>query len=111
MPTRPPALSLIHILLTAEIIRFGDASGALTAKQQLLTNKLAALLLLADALDESRRGKIIDLKLRLEEEQLVVTARGREELLLERWAVEECAPYFEEVYGVRPVFVEKSNLL
>lgn len=98
-------------LLTAEIIRFGDASGALTAKQQLLTNKLAALLLLADALDESRRGKIIDLKLRLEEEQLVVTARGREELLLERWAVEECAPFFEEVYGVRPVFVEKSNLL
>ncbi|MCI8554272.1 MAG: hypothetical protein HFJ80_04930 [Clostridiales bacterium] len=98
-------------LLTAEIVYPGAATASLTAKQGLLTNKLSALLRLADALDESRRGKILELKLKLEEERLLITARGHEDLLLERWAVDECAPFVEEVYGVRPVFVEKSRLL
>ena len=85
--------------------------GFLSGKQRLLTDKLAAILILADALDESRRGKITELKVRLEDSRLVVTARGREDLLLEKWAFGECVPYFEEVFGIRPVFVAKSNLI
>lgn len=103
--------------LVAEIARYGDfhqalaASGSLTGKQRLLTDKLAAILILANALDESRRGKITELKVRLEDSRLVIAARGREELLLEKWAFDECVPYFEEVLGIHPVFVAKSNLL
>lgn len=103
--------------LVAEIARCGDfhqalaSPGFLSGKQRLLTDKLAAILILADALDESRRGKITELKVRLEDSRLVVTARGREDLLLEKWAFGECVPYFEEVFGIRPVFVAKSNLI
>lgn len=57
------------------------------------------------------RGKITELKVRLEDSRLMITARGREELLLEKWAFDECVPYFEEVLGIHPVFVAKSNLL
>ena len=36
---------------------------------------------------------------------------GREEPLLERWAFAECAPLFEDVFGIQPVLVWKSELL
>ena len=80
-------------------------------KQRLLVDKLSAIVMLADALDESRKGKIAELKVRLEPERLVVSASGREEPLLEKWAFMECAPFFETVFGIRAEFVFKSNLL
>ena len=103
--------------LIGEIARYGDFIETVTAgetlpeKQRLLVDKLAAMLVMADALDESRRGKITGLKLRLEPDRLVVTASGREEPLLERWAFEECAPLFEDVFGIQPVLVWKSERL
>ena len=74
-------------------------------------DKLAAMLVLADALDESRKGKITGVRLRLEPDRLVVTASGREEPILERWAFGECAPFFADVFGIQPVLVYKSELL
>ena len=41
----------------------------------------------------------------------MVTVSGREEPLLERWAFAECAPLFEDVFGIQPVLVWKSELL
>ena len=70
-----------------------------------------AMLVLADALDESRKGKITGVRLRLEPDRLVVTASGREEPILERWAFGECAPFFADVFGIQPVLVYKSELL
>ena len=51
------------------------------------------------------------MKIRLEEERLVVTVKAREELLLEQWAFDDCAPFFEDVFGIEPVLVVKSSLL
>lgn len=109
-------------LLTAEIARYANWHEGIDAprenlpeKQRLLVDKLAAILMLANALDESHRGKVAELKLKLDEKQLVVTARavpgsGGADLLLEKWAFGECAPFFEEVFGVQPVFVGKTAL-
>ena len=104
-------------LLIGEIARFGNLRRALItrdllpAKQRLMIDKLGAILILADALDESHRGKLTDCKLRLEEDRLMITAHGREELHLEQWAVREAAAFFEEVFGVQPVLTNKSSLL
>ena len=49
--------------------------------------------------------------MRLEDDRLVVTARGKGELLLEKWAFGECASFFEDVFGVRPVFIAKNSLM
>ena len=103
--------------LIGEIARYGDFIEAsdtgekLPEKQRLLVDKLAAMLVLADALDESRKGKITGVRLRLEPDRLVVTASGREEPILERWAFGECAPFFADVFGIQPVLVYKSELL
>lgn len=120
-------------VLTAEIVRCAggdEASGMpkqpLSEKQRLLVDKLAAILMLANSLDESHAGKIEELKLRLDEKALTVTAGGGAaqgaavqgttahragEMLLEKWAFGECAPFFENVFGVRPVFINRSRLL
>ena len=88
-------------------------------------DKLAAILMLANSLDESHAGKIEELKLRLDEKALTVTAGGGAqerpfrgttahragEMLLKKWAFGECAPFFENVFGIRPVFINRSRLL
>ena len=108
-------LSEEDTLLTAEIARFGEpheaGAGAalLPEKQRLLVDKLAAILVLADALDSSRQGKITGLKVRLEEERLVITAQGKQELLLEKWSFGEGAPFFENAFGIQPVLIYKKE--
>ena len=88
-----------------------SSSLILSDKQKLLADKLAAILNLANTLDESRKGKIGEVKGRLEEERLVVTAKARAELLLEQWAFDDCAPFFEDVFGIEPVLIVKSGLM
>ena len=103
--------------LIAEIAQYGDlhrpspGTLILSDKQKLLADKLAAILNLANTLDESRKGKIGEVKVRLEEERLVVTAKARAELLLEQWAFDDCASFFEDVFGIEPVLIVKSGLM
>lgn len=103
--------------LMAEIARYGDlhrttpGSGALPDKRRLLTDKLAAILNLANTLDESRKGKVEELKVKLEEDRLILTVRAGDAPLLEQWAFEDCAPFFENVFGIQPVLIVKSRLV
>ena len=104
-------------MLVAEIARYGnphrtpDADRPLPEKQRLLVDKLAAIMGLADALDITRKGRISDLKVRLEEDKLAVTAAARDDLLLEKWAFQEGGAFFEDAFGIRPVLTHKSLLL
>lgn len=104
-------------LLVAEIVRAAglraeaEEARALPEKQRLLVGKLAAILVLADALDCTKRGRISEVKVRLEEERLAVTASGREEPLLEKWAFQDAAGFFEAAFGIRPVLTYKNPLL
>ena len=104
-------------MLVAEIARYGnphrtpDADRPLPEKPRLLVDKLAAIMGLADALDITRKGRISDLKVRLEEDKLAVTAAARDDLLLEKWAFQEGGAFFEDAFGIRPVLTHKSLLL
>ena len=45
---------------------------------------------------------------RLKEEILTLTGVSDEDMHLEQWAFEECAPFFEEVFGIKPQFIMKT---
>jgi exopolyphosphatase/guanosine-5'-triphosphate,3'-diphosphate pyrophosphatase len=78
-------------------------------EQAPLVAKLAAILRLADALDRGYKQKIADCKLLLKNDELHIIAECREDMSLERWTVEDKSALFGEVFGIKPVFFEKSS--
>jgi exopolyphosphatase / guanosine-5'-triphosphate,3'-diphosphate pyrophosphatase len=73
----------------------------LPAKDRGVVSKLAALLRLADALDNEHAGKVTDITLDYDRPRLVLKLHGQGDLLLEKWALVKRTPLFEEVYGVK----------
>lgn len=73
--------------------------------------KLVAIFRLANALDKSQKQKIPDVKVKLTDEQLLITAQTNENALLEQWAFAQCAVFFADVFGVKPVLKVKQNLI
>lgn len=64
-------------------------------------SKLAALLRVAKALDESRSGRIDAVKATVDGDRLVLTAVGVDDLSLERLALRQAGPLFREIFGLR----------
>jgi exopolyphosphatase/guanosine-5'-triphosphate,3'-diphosphate pyrophosphatase len=81
----------------------GDAvMRSVPRADQLQIPKAVALLRLARALDQGRRGAVRELHVRLMQDgavRLGLTAAGHENLELELWAVERERNYFESVFG------------
>ncbi len=63
--------------------------------------KLAAILRLAKALDESRSGRVKDVAARVDGDRLILTSAGVDDLSLERLAVKQSGPLFREIFGLR----------
>ncbi|MFT8361926.1 MAG: exopolyphosphatase [Sporolactobacillus sp.] len=74
----------------------------LPAQSRLIVAKLAAILRIADALDDSRQQKVDKIKVSLRHDHVIITADSDEDLSLERLTFVEKAAYFEEVYGITP---------
>ncbi|CAM3025395.1 exopolyphosphatase [Sporolactobacillus spathodeae] len=74
----------------------------LPTEYRLVVAKLAALLRIADALDDSRQQKVDKIRVSLAHDRVVITAESADDLSLERLTFEEKAAYFEEVYGIMP---------
>lgn len=74
---------------------------------QLRIAKLAAILRLADALDESYQSKIGKIHLRLNSDRVVITAESTSEIALEQWSFRQKADFFQHVFGLTAIL--KSN--
>ena len=77
-----------------------DAYRVLGARDRVVVSKLAALLRLADAMDNEHASKVEDFSVELNRPEFVVHLKGQEDLLLEKWALMQKAPMFEEVFSV-----------
>ena len=66
---------------------------------------------LLSALDKSKRRKLRISKIRITNEKLEIKAVASGSALLEKWAFEECAGLFKEVFGLSPELQIKSELL
>ena len=105
--------------IIAEVARYHSAESP-TALQphyrhldddiQLTIAKLAAILRVVDYLDDSRPQKIKSINLKLTNDgRLKIRASATDDLVLEKWSFSSKASLFNDVYGIKPVLVERSN--
>lgn len=108
------------ISLTAQITQYSEThiptAGTpgfytMSDQQRLMVSKLAAILRMANAMDKSHKSKVQEIKVKLSDEKMAVSAVSDQPLYLEKWAFKECAPFFREVFGISPEFVIKTRLL
>lgn len=111
-------LSTVEQRMIAAIARYHSAetpdSALRTAadfspQQRLRIAKLAALLRLADALDDSRLQKITQLTVSIGENQITITAQTLADLQLEIFVFTQKARFFEAVFGLPIVLKRKGK--
>jgi len=109
-----------EMLITAYVSRYNEYDVPnyedvqfirLSDKNRLIISKLVAIFRLANALDKAQKQKLSDIKVRLENDRLLITAESNGNLYLEKWAFEQCAPFFKEVFGYNPELMIKSSLI
>lgn len=71
--------------------------------------KLTAILKIATGLDRSHKEKFRNIGTALKGEELIIWAEADVDITLERGLISERAAFFEEVYSVRPVIVQKKK--
>lgn len=76
---------------------------------QMPVAKLAAILRVADSLDDSRLQKITKVDLRLQNDRLLITAHANDDLVLEKWAFQRKNELFTDVYGLKPELIAKEG--
>jgi exopolyphosphatase / guanosine-5'-triphosphate,3'-diphosphate pyrophosphatase len=75
---------------------------ALDPADRLRTIKLAALLRLADALDNGHKQKISGIAVSLTEQELVITVTTHRDITLEVWDFENKSQLFQDIFGLKP---------
>jgi exopolyphosphatase / guanosine-5'-triphosphate,3'-diphosphate pyrophosphatase len=107
-----PGLSPEDMLVCANIARYHRKSNPaphhhdytrLPQSARVRVDQMAALLRLADALDQQRKQEVGEVRATVRGLELLLTLRGEGDLLLERWAVTRRKGLFEETYGLRVI--------
>lgn len=102
-------LSVKDLLLVALIVRYHRRSSpqpdhegyaTLDRSDRVAVAKLAAILRLAIALDESRSQRINNIRCRRDGDRLIITTHGIEDVSLEQLTVRHSGELFEEVFGM-----------
>ena len=75
-------------------------AGALTKRRRLLASKLASILSLAKALDIERNQSVNSIKAALKNNELLITAETKNDLIFENRRFEAEKQIFEDVFGI-----------
>ncbi len=78
-----------------------DAFRVLSPKDRVVVSKLAALLRLADAMDNQHASKVTAFSVEYKRPKFSIALDGDGDLLLEKWALKRKGGMFEEVFGVK----------
>jgi len=73
----------------------------LSTKDRVVVSKLAAMLRLADAMDNEHASKVKKVDVEWNKPDFIVRLQGEGDLLLEKWALLKRSTMFEEVFSVR----------
>ncbi len=82
----------------------------LSQKEKLAVSKMVAIFRISNAIDKSKKQKFKSVKVRLKSDKLTITASSDENVYLEKWAIDKCVPFFQEVFGVKVEFIVKTLL-
>jgi len=74
--------------------------GSLAQEDRVAVSKLAAMLRLAIALDDTRSGRILEIECVNDGQQLVINVPGVDDVSLEQIAMRENAGLFRDVFGI-----------
>lgn len=77
-----------------------EGYGTLLREQRVVVSKLAAILRLAIALDESRSGRVKEIQCHRERDRLIITVPAVDDVSLEQLSMRQNSGLFEEVFGV-----------
>ena len=78
-----------------------DAYNMLSPKDRVVVSKLAAILRLADAMDNEHATKVASFSVDYKKPKFVMKLSGEGDLLLEKWALMKKSAMFEEVFSVK----------
>ncbi|MCR5452729.1 MAG: hypothetical protein K6F00_08900 [Lachnospiraceae bacterium] len=92
----------------ARDVSFETVGDGLSGEDYIVFLKLLAILRVANALDRSHKQKMKDVKTTLKDGKLTIRISSKSSLNLEKGMFDEKADFFEEVFGIRPVIVERS---
>lgn len=113
-------LSEREVNLIANIVRYNEFTNPseddveyikLPQDDRLMVSKMVAIFRLCNALDKSKKQKLKNMKVRLTEDSLIITTESDENVCLEKWAVDRCKKFFEEVFGIKINLIIKTKLL
>jgi exopolyphosphatase / guanosine-5'-triphosphate,3'-diphosphate pyrophosphatase len=102
-------LSRKDVLLVGLVARYHRRSSpqpthegysTLDRADRVAVSKLAAILRIAIALDESRSQRITDIHCRMDKKRLIISVSGVEDVSLEQLALRQSGNLFEETYGI-----------
>ena len=85
-----------------------EGYSSLDRDSRVAVAKMAAMLRLAIALDDTRSGRIRDLTCRRESKRLVITVPGVDDVSLEQIAMRQGSGFFQDVFGV-PVLLRAGK--
>lgn len=109
-----------EMLITAYIARYNEYDTPnyddiefirLSEEKRLIVSKLVAIFRLANAMDKSQKQKLDAVKIKLEDNMLYITGESNRNLHLEKWAFDQCAAFFKEVFGITPELTVKSTMI
>lgn len=80
-----------------------DDYRSLSSKDRVVVSKLAAILRLADAMDNEHASKVESFSVEYKKPKFAIHLKGEGDLLLEKWALMKKAEMFEEVFGVKVI--------
>jgi exopolyphosphatase/guanosine-5'-triphosphate,3'-diphosphate pyrophosphatase len=80
-----------------------DAYRVLPAKERVVVSKLAAILRMADALDNQHAGLVTGMTVEHRKPRLLIRVQGDGDILLEKWALLKKADLCEQVFNVNVV--------
>lgn len=72
--------------------------------------KLIAILRVANSMDRSHKGKLVDCHLSIRGNELTITTDCTEDVTLEAMSIAEKGDFFEEIFGLRPVLKQKKRV-
>ena len=72
--------------------------------------KLVAILRIANGLDKSQKQKVNETKVSLKGDTLNITIYTNKDMTLEKGLFKKRADFFEEIFNVRPVIIQKPSL-
>ena len=119
MSTEIIGLSHAEREMIANIVRFNnepfkyygeaDSKSTIDRDTYMVIGKLTAILRVANALDRSHKQKAENIKVQLQDKELVLVIDTQENLLLEEGLLTQKADFFEEMFNIRPVLRRKKR--